>query len=457
MTRSLSDSIAGAVIGPDDPEYAEARKVWNGDIDRRPALIVRCASVSDVVAAIRYAREEALEIAVRGGGHSTPGMSAVDDGLVIDLSDINSVEVDPTTKRARVGAGARLAELDAATQEHGLAVPTGLISHTGIAGLTLGGGMGWLTRQAGLTIDNLVSAEMVTADGSVLRVSENENPELFWAIRGGGGNFGVVTEFELALHDVGPTIQFGFLFWDVEQGPELLRLARDTIAALPRELNIVVAGLSAPAAEFVPEQYHLRTGYALMVAGFGSPETHSEIVDALRAALPPLFDFTAPMPYVALQQLLDEGSPWGTLCYEKSLYLEDLSDEVISTVCEQLPRKSSANSMLTLYRLDEEYSRPADEDTAFSGSRKPQYAAFVVGMCPTAELLATERVWVRSFWEALTPHIAATGTYVNAIGKSTDDRVRAAYGTEKYERLAKLKSLYDPHNVFHRNANIKPA
>jgi FAD/FMN-containing dehydrogenase len=457
MTQTLRQSIGGSVIEPDDPEYAEARKVWNGDLDRRPAMIVRCASTADVVAAIAYAREVGLELAVRGGGHSTPGMSTVEGGMVIDLGLMNHVEVDPVAKRARVGGGTKLADLDAATQEHGLAMPTGLVSHTGVAGLTLGGGMGWLTRQAGLAADNLLAAQVVTADGDVLRASEDEHADLFWALRGGGGNFGVVTEFEFALHEVGPIIQFGMLFWGLDQGPEVLRMARDVIATLPRELNIVIAGLSAPPAQFVPEEYHMRPGYALMVAGFGAPETHAQVIAEIQAALPPLFDFTTPMPYIALQQLLDQASAWGTLCYEKSVYLEELSDDVIATVAEHLPRRNSPTSVLTFYRLDEAFSAPSDEDTSFGGSRAPHYTVFIVGMCPTPELLAAERVWVRSLWEALAPHVAPNETYVNAIGESNENRVRAAYGPRKYQRLAEIKRVYDPNNVFHRNANIKPA
>ena len=266
----LRASMKGAVIDRDDPDYDEARKLWNADIDRRPAVIARCESPADVVAAVAFARQQGLEIAVRGGGHSLPGSSTVDDGLVIDTSPLNQVVVDPAAKRVRVGGGALLQDLDAATQAHGLAVPAGVVSHTGVAGLTLGGGMGWLTRLAGLSIDNLVSAEIVTADGRVLRTDDEENPDLFWAIRGGGGNFGVVTEFEFRLHEVGPMVQLGMLFWSLDDGPAALRLVRDILPTLPRELNIMVGGINAPPAPFVPEQYQLQPGIALMVAGFGS-------------------------------------------------------------------------------------------------------------------------------------------------------------------------------------------
>jgi FAD/FMN-containing dehydrogenase len=452
----LRTTIGGPVLGPDDPGYDEARQLWNAAIDRRPAVIARCQSAEDVSSALAFARENGLEVAVRGGAHSPAGTSVVDDGLMIDLSLLNQVTVDPAAKRARVGGGALLADLDAATQEHGLAVPAGMISHTGVAGLTLGGGMGWLSRKAGLSIDNLVSAQVVTADGQILRAAEDENPELFWALRGGGGNFGVVTEFEFRLHEVGPTVGFGMLFWDLARGPEMFRLAREVIAKLPRELNILIAGLNAPPAPFVPEQHHFQPGYALVVTGFGSAEEHAQVMAEIRTALPPLFEFTTPMPYTALQQLLDESNAWGFHCYDKGTYLDDLSDEAIQVITDQLPLKQSPLSVALFYRLDEAYSEVAEDATAFSGGRSPRYALFIVAVCPTPELLAADRTWVRSFWEAIVPYGRGIGSYVNAMSDSDDDRVRASYGA-KYDRLAAIKAQYDPRNVFHRNANIKPA
>jgi len=386
------------------------------------------------------------------------GASVVDEGLMIDLSQLNQVSVDPQAKRARAGGGALLADLDAATQAHGLAVPAGVVSHTGVGGLTLGGGMGWLTRQGGLSIDNLASAQMVTADGQIQRAAADEDPDLFWAIRGGGGgNFGVVTEFEFRLHEVGPVVQLGLLFWDLEQGPSVLRLAREIIAALPRELNIIVAGLNAPPAPFVPEQHHHRPGYALAVAGFGPADQHQQVMTRIRQALPPLWEFTTPMPYVALQQILDEANAWGFHTYDKGTYLEDLSDETIEVVAGHLPRKSSPLSVLLFYRLDQAYSEVGEDDTAFSGGRSPRFAVFIVAVCPTPDLLAADRAWARSFWEALRPHSLGTGSYVNAMTEFEDHRVRAAYGPARYDRLAKIKAKYDPQNVFHHNANIQPA
>ncbi|MFF0280787.1 MULTISPECIES: FAD-binding protein [Rhodococcus] len=462
MTRTTGDlgmlraAMEGPVLGPGDADYDEARTVWNADIDRRPAAIARCRSTADVKAAIAYATEHGMEMAVRAGAHSTAGASVVDDGLVIDLGSMDHVVVDPESRRVRVGGGALLRDLDAATQAHGLAVPAGLISHTGVAGLTLGGGMGWLTRQAGLSIDNLESAEVVTADGRILRAAEDENPDLFWAIRGGGGNFGVVTEFEFRLHEAGPVVQFGLLFWGLDQGTEVLRLAREVIDTLPRELNIVIAGVNAPPAPFVPEQYHLQPGYAFLVTGFGAPQTHEDALARIRRALPPLFEFVTPMPYVDVQQLLDEGNAWGFYCYDKGCYVEDLSDDLIATVVDVVPQKNSPLSLLLFYRLDEAYCETREDDTAFGGGRTPRFAVFIVGVCPDPGLLPPERAWVRSVWEALRPYSVGIGAYVNSMAEFEQDRVRAAYGPTKYARLAEIKAKYDPHNVFHRNANIVP-
>jgi FAD/FMN-containing dehydrogenase len=292
----LRTALEGTVLGPGEDGYDDARRLWNAAHDRRPAVIARVRTAEVVQAAVRFAVAQGLEIAVRGGSHSMSGASSVDDGLMIDLSLMNQVTVDPQARRARVAGGAKLGDLDAAAQAHGLAVPAGVISHTGVGGLTLGGGMGWLTRMHGLSIDNLESVQLVTADGSILRAAEDENPDLFWAVRGGGGNFGVVTEFEFRLHEVGPLVQYGMLFWGLDQGAEMLRVAREVIPNLPREINVVVACLNAPPEPFVPEQYHFQPTYALMLVGFGSPEQHAAALDTVRSTLPPLFEFVTPMP-----------------------------------------------------------------------------------------------------------------------------------------------------------------
>jgi FAD/FMN-containing dehydrogenase len=451
-------AMEGPVIAPGDPGFDEGRRVWNAQIDRRPSVITRCASAADVAAAIGFAREHRLEISVRAGAHNTAGTAVCDDGLMVDLSMLNKITVDPQDRRARVGGGALLADLDAATQAHGLAVPAGLVSHTGIAGLTLGGGMGWLTRKYGLSIDNLVSAEVVTADGRVLRAAADEHPDLFWAIRGGGGNFGVVTSFEFALHEVDPVVQFGLFFWPLDQGLQALRLAREITAAMPDEINAVAAALNAPPAPFVPEQYHFAPGYALVLTGFGSTAEHARLVTQIRESLPPLFDLVTPLPYVELQKLLDEAGAWGFFGYEKGTYVEELSDEVIEVVTEHFPRKSSPASFVAFYRLDGAYSRVGDDDTAFSGGRSPRYAAFIIGLAPDAEVQAAERGWVRGLWDALGPYAIGSGDgYINGTADFHEDRVRGSYGTAKYQRLARIKADYDPDNVFHLNANIRPA
>ena len=457
VLEDLRASIGGLVIGPEDEGYDEARKVWNADIDRRPAVIARCASAADVARAIGFAHEHNLEIAVRGGAHSIPGASVVDDGMQIDLSMMNQVTVDAQAKRARCGGGALLSDLDAATQAHGLAVPAGLVSHTGVGGLTVGGGMGWLTRRGGLTIDNLVSAEVVTADGEIRRASDDENTDLFWAIRGGGGNFGVVTEFEFRLHEVGPIVQLGLLFWGLDQGPEILRLADQVIPTLPREVNVIIAGLNAPPAPFVPAEHHFVPGYALLVVNTGAPELHEAAMNRLREALPPVFQFADSLPYVALQQLLDEANAWGLYSYDKSTYLAELTDGAIAVIAEHLPRKASPLSVLLFYRLDGAFSEVGEDNTAFGGGRSPRYAVFIIGVCPNPELLAADRAWVRGLWEALAPHSIGNASYVNAMSEDeTGDRVRVTYGA-KYDRLAGIKRQYDPDNIFHRNTNIKPA
>ena len=454
---ALRESISGEVFVPGDPGYDQARVVWNGAIDKHPAVIVRCASAADVAAAIAYARRRDLEIAVRGGAHSTGGSSTVENGLQIDLSGMRNVRVDPGTRRAFVDGGATLADLDGAAQAHGLAVPGGVVSHTGVGGLTLGGGMGWLTRKAGLAIDNLVSAEVVIADGRILQASERDNPELFWAIRGGGGNFGVVTRFEFKLHPVGPVVQFGLFFWPLERTPEVLRMAEELTSTSPADINVIVAGINAPPEPFVPEEHRFRPGCALLVTGFGSPEAHAAVLTRLRNELVPLFELVTPIPYVQLQKMLDEANAFGIYAYDRTLYLKAFSDDVIAVVAEHLARKTSPHSPVLFYRLDGAYSSVGDDDTAFGGGRSPRWVIFIVGLAESHEGLAVERQWVRSFWDALQPHAMGIGSYVNGESEYARDRVLNSYGKAKYDRLARIKATYDPDNVFHLNANIRPA
>ncbi|MEI8407985.1 MULTISPECIES: FAD-binding oxidoreductase [unclassified Kribbella] len=451
----LRTALEGTVLGPDDAGYDDARRLWNAQYDRRPAAIAQVRTAEDVSAAVRFGVARGLEIAVRGGSHSMSGASSVDDGLMIDLSGMNQVTVDPEARLARVGGGALLRDLDAATQPHGLAVPAGMVSHTGVGGLTLGGGMGWLTRQHGLSIDNLVSVQLVTADGSILRAAEDENPDLFWAVRGGGGNFGVVTEFEFRVHEAGPMVNYGLLFWGLDQGADVLRMARDLIPTLPVKLTVVVACLNAPPAPFVPEQHHFQPGYGLVVVGFGEPEEHAAALEQIRSTLPPLFEFASPMPFVALQQSLDEANDWGHYCYEKGTYLEDFSEGAVEVITEHVAKKTSPLSAVLFYRLDHAYSAVADDATAFGGGRTDRYAVFAIAQCPVPELQEAEVAWVRGFWDALQPHAINIGSYINGMADYEEERVRASYG-DKYDRLVETKRKYDPDNVFHRNQNIKP-
>ena len=448
----------GRLIGPSDADYDEARSLWNADFDRRPALIARCTSSDDVAIALAVARDRGWEVAVRGGGHSFTGASGVDDGLVIDLTEMRAVDVDPAACRATVGGGATWAVFDAATQEHGLASTGGIVSHTGVGGLTLGGGMGWLVREHGLAIDNLVAAEVVTANGRTLRTSAEEHADLFWALRGGGGNFGVVTSFTFGLHPVGPDVHVGLLFWELGRGAQALAMVRDGIPAMPERTGVIVAaGLAAPPAPFVPEQHHFTVGIALVVAGFGTAEQHAAALAPFRAALPPLFEFVSPMPYTALQQFFDDSAPWGSYGYDKGLYLDQLSDAAITTIVEYLPRKNSADSFLPMFVLDRQYARVADGATAFGGRRRPGWAVAVAAECRTPQELAADRPWVQALWTALLPHASNTAGYVNFHSEHDAVRVRTSYGPETYDRLARIKALYDPDNILHRNANIAPS
>jgi len=463
MVQILSDPVEelrsrmrGRVITADDADYDEARRVWNAAIDRRPKAVAMCETVDDVVAAVTAARDNGLEISVRCGAHNMSGSSVVEDGVVIDLRRMNRVDVDPDARTAVVGGGALLGELDAATQEHGLAVPAGIVSHTGVGGLTLGGGMGHLSRMAGLTIDNLIRAQVVTASGEVLTASADSNPDLFWAIRGGGGNFGVVTEFEFRLHPVGPMMSVGLLFWDLDHASAMLRFARELIPTLPVDQNIMIVAMNAPPAPFVPAEHQGRPGQAMLVEGFGDPADHAALLDRIRSEVPPTWEFASPMPYAALQQMMDEPNDWGRYDYDRTVYLEDISDEVIEVLADELPNKRSPLSIAAFYRLDKAYSAVSDGDTAFSGRRAPCYALFLIAVCPNEELYAADRAWVQRVGDRLKP-LGIGRAYVNGITDNDPKVVAEAYGQATYDRLAAVKRQYDPDNLFHRNHNIRPA
>jgi FAD/FMN-containing dehydrogenase len=455
----LRSTLAGAVITPEDPGYDTARSLWNGSFDRHPAVVACCASAEDVAAAIRFATSAGLEISVRGGAHSFSGASAGDDGLTIHLGRMTSVHVDAKSRRARVGGGATWADVYAVTQEHGLAVTGGVLSDTGVGGLTLGGGMGWLANRHGLSIDNLESAEVVLADGRVVRASDSDEPDLFWALRGGGGNFGVVTEFEFRLHPVGPEVQFGLLFWEIERGVDGLRACREAARSLPSDYGILIgAALSAPEAPFVPVEHHGKIGHALLVGGYGSPDEHDRAIAAVREACPPLFEFLTPMPYTAMQQLFDPELPPGTRMYDKALYLAELTDDAITVMTERATGKTDPLSFMPIFALHGAVAEVSEDATAYGGLRTPHFVVDVSGTSQDPDRFAADREWSRSTWDALRPLAGNAGSYVNFISELDDDeRVRASYGPAKYGRLAQIKGAYDPGNVFHRNANIKPA
>ena len=455
--RTFCGGFSGRALTAGDADYEPLRAIWNGAIDRKPAVIACCSTAAEVADSIRFARASGLEIAVRGGGHNYAGHAVCDGGMMIHLGAMNRVTVDAAARRAVCGGGATWADVDAATQQHALATPGGFISHTGIAGLALGGGIGWLTKKAGLSCDNLLAAEMVTADSRIVRASAADNPELFWALRGGGGNFGVVTSFEFALHPVGPLVHLGLFFFGLESGPQALRFARDFVDTLPADANAFLAvGMSAPPAPFVPEAYRFRPGHALIVVGYGSAEEHAAAVAPIRLAVTPLFEMVTPIPFVALQQMFNDFAVWGTLGYEKALYLDRLSDDAIEVIGEHVPKKTSPLSFCPTFTLGGAYRTFDDADTAFGGSRSARYVFNIEAAASSPDVYQADRTWVRNFWDAMRPHASGSGGYVNFMAEADEDRVRASYGEAKYQRLARIKADYDPDNVFHLNANIKP-
>lgn len=453
--RTFRDHFAGKVFTPTDKDYDKARSIWNGSIDRRPTLVARCFTPADVADALRFAQEQSLDISVRGGGHGFSGASVRSEALMIDLSQQNLITVDPEAKRVRCGGGATLAQMDAATQEHGLAAPGGTVSHTGIGGLTLGGGFGWLTRKAGLSCDNVVSADVVTADGAIVHASADEHPDLFWAIRGGGGNFGAVTNFEFRLHEVGPMIHMGLLFWSMDKAAEALRLIDQVTAALPADLAALCACLNAPPAPFVPERYHLVPGVAIILGGFGDAAEHTAVLDQAKAALPTTFEFRSQMPFTALQQMLDDTAPWGIRAYDKAHFLDGMSQPIIDVITDQVPRKTSPMSFVPMFALGGAYRDTPDDFSAFGGDRSAQFLLSITAVSPNEEGWTKDREWARGFWNDMAPY-AGPSTYVNFMPEYDEERVRATYG-DKYDRLARIKAQYDPDNVFRAAANIKPA
>jgi FAD/FMN-containing dehydrogenase len=443
------------VVTPEDPDYEQARRLWNGLIDRRPALIAHPSGPDEVARAIGYARAEGLPLAVRCGGHSVPGHSSVDGGLVIDLSaHLGGVEVDAETRRVRVGGGALLGALDRATQQHGLVVPSGHVSHTGVGGLTLGGGTGWLMRRYGLTIDSLRSAEIVTADGNVIRVSEDEQPNLFWALRGGGGNFGVVTEFEFQAHALGTELVAGMLVYPLAQAREVLGFVREWMETVPDELTSFPVFVTVPPQPPFPLELHGAPVLAIGVAYAGPTDEGMRVVEPLKRFAAPTLDLAGPMPYLALQTMLDASVPHGLHNYNRAEWLDELGDDAIASLVEHVERISSPLSQIILAPMGGAVARIPSEETAFP-HRQARNLLWIVSAWRPDEDAEQHLEWAREIGNAIKPH-AAGGVYVNALGDEPADRVRSAYGSN-WQRLTEIKRRYDPDNVFRHNANIQPA
>jgi hypothetical protein len=452
--RDLGDSFRGALVGPGEGDYDEQRKIWNGSINRRPALIVRCAGVADVIAAVRFARATGLAAAVRGGGHSFPGLSLCDGGVVIDLGLMKGIRVDPEARTARVQAGVLWGELDRETQAFGLATTGGIVTHTGVAGLTLGGGIGWLQRKYGLTIDQLLSVDLVTADGEFVKASAVENPDLFWGLRGGGGNFGIVTEFEFKLHPVGPIVLAGPIFWPIEKSPDVLRFYRDWIAEAPDELMTIVVHRKAPPLPFVPPELHGELVVIVACCYAGPVDEAEKVVRPLKRFGSPVLDLCEPKPYVAHQAMFDPSFPHGWWYYIRACDVAELNDDVIDITAEHALRIRSPQGGFPIWQLGGAVARVGEDETAFNG-RGAGHTFNISAVTETAAGFDEEREWSRNFWSALEPH--HTSVYVNFLMDEGEERVREAYGAKKYDRLKALKRRYDPDNFFALNQNISPS
>jgi FAD/FMN-containing dehydrogenase len=448
----------GDLITSNHHDYGDARAVWNGTVDRRPRLIARCSGTADVAAAVRFARNCDLEIAVRGGGHNVAGTAVCDDGIVIDLSAMRAVSVDPVERIAHVQGGALWGDVDHETQAHGLATTGGIVGHTGVGGLSLGGGLGWLMRKHGLTVDNLVEAEVVTARGDIVRASDNEHPDLFWALRGGGGNFGVVSSFRFELHPVGPTVMAGPVFWAAEDTTDVLRFYRDFVADAPDELGTVIRLGTIPPLPGVDDEMHFRPAIAVASCYAGSVEAGERAVRALREFGAPLVDLVGPTRYVDHQRGIDETVPHGWHYYWKATNLTRLSDAVIDIVAEHAYRAASPRSYATMFHLGGAVARAPRGATAYPGRGVDHSITIDAAWLPAQDhsVGAAEIAWAREFLDALASHRA--GVYVNFLDSDDDtSRVREAYGDANYRRLVEVKAKYDPENVFRNNKNIQPA
>ena len=453
QTQELRSKLRGELLTPAHAGYEAARKVYNAMIDRRPALIAKCVDAADVMAAVDFARDHRLPLAVRGGGHSGPGLCTCDDGLVVDLSQMKGIRVDPVRRTVRVEGGCVWGDVDHATHPFGLAVPCGFISSTGVGGLTLGGGIGYLTRRYGLTIDNLLSVDMVLADGHFVTASADENPDLFWAVRGGGGNFGVVTSFSFRANRAG-TVYGGPIFWPLENGAEVLRKWRDFILEAPEDLNGWFGFVTVPPAPLFPAKHHLKKMCVTVWCYTGDLAGAEAALRPVREFAPPVMDFAAPIPFPALQTLFDPVYPAGLQWYWKADFFRDLPDSAIDLHVKHAEQLPSPHSTMHLYPVNGAAQRVGRGDTAWS-FREANFAEVIVGVDPDPANNGRLMRWAREYWLALHP-FSAGGAYVNMVMDEDENYVKAAY-RENYPRLAAVKAKYDPSNLFRINQNVKPA
>ena len=450
---TLQEAMRGAVIQPGDAGYDAARAVYNGMIDRRPAAIARCADVADVMTAVRFARGNDVAVSVRGGGHSAAGLGVRDDALAIDLSTMRGVTVDPASKTVRAEGGCVWGDVDHATGAFGLATPSGFLSTTGVAGLALGGGIGYLARRFGLTVDNMLSADVVLADGSFVTASESSHPDLFWALRGGGGNFGVVTSFQFRCHDVG-TVVAGPVLYDIADAPDVMRWYRELLPSLPVELSGWLGLMTIPPAPPFPEELWLRKAVGIVWCYTGPAEHADEALAPVRSFGKPLLDGTQPMPFPVLQSAFDALYPPGLQWYWRADFFRELSDQALAVHQEFGAQLPTPHSTMHLYPVDGAVHQVSPDATAFA-YRDVGWAGIVAGVDPDPANAGKIKDWANRYWEALHP-TSAGGAYVNFMMDEGTDRVRTSYGPN-YDRLARIKAYYDPDNFFRVNQNIPPA
>jgi hypothetical protein len=452
--EGLSTAVRGRVVEPGAPDYDEARALYNGMIDRRPRVIARCTSAADVMAAVNYAREHELLLAIRGGGHNGPGFGSCDDGLVVDLSQMRTVRVDPATRTARVDPGCTAADLDHATHAFGLAVPLGIVGSTGVAGLTLGGGTGYLTRKHGLTVDNLLEVDMVLADGSFVTASKDSHPDLFWAVRGGGGNFGVVTSFLFQAHPA-KMVFAGPIFWDAKDAKKVMAAYRDFIGKAPEELGLFVGLKTVPPTDPFPKEHWNKRACALIGAFNGPIADGQKLMASLIEKLPPpLFNWMSEMPWTAINSLFDPFFPKGLQWYWKGDFVKTLPDEAIDAHIAHAAQAPTPFCLMHLYPIDGAVRRVAKNATPW-GARDASWSMVIAGISPDAKDAEALKRWGRAYWKAIHP-FNMEGGYVNFMDTDeADNRVELSYG-DNYKRLAAIKAKYDPDNLFRVNQNIKP-